>query len=106
MFLEARWYSGDCNHCKQLCRILSLLQLNLENEWTSQSLCVVYFLFYDVCVKNEKEEIRRRVSCISKKWENMYFYFFSVVRNKIVCLICSKGVSVPKEYNLRRHHET
>jgi hypothetical protein len=28
------------------------------------------------------------------------------VRDKIVCLICNKGVSVPKEYNLRRHYET
>jgi hypothetical protein len=33
-------------------------------------------------------------------------YFFSVVRDKIVCFIFSKGVSVPKEYNLRRHYET
>jgi hypothetical protein len=35
----------------------------------------------------------------------MYF-FFSVVRDKIVCLTCSKAVSAPKEYNLRRHYET
>jgi hypothetical protein len=33
-------------------------------------------------------------------------YFFSVVRDKIVCLICSQAVSTPKEYNLRRHYET
>jgi hypothetical protein len=32
--------------------------------------------------------------------------FFSVVRDKIVCLICNKRVSAPKEYNLRRHSET
>jgi hypothetical protein len=29
-------------------------------------------------------------------WENMYFC--SVVRGKIVCLICGKAVSAPKEY--------
>jgi hypothetical protein len=34
------------------------------------------------------------------------FFFFSLVRDKIVCLICSKAVSAPKEYNLRRHYET
>jgi hypothetical protein len=39
-----------------------------------------------------------------KKWENIYF--FSVVRDKIVCLIYNKRVSVPKECNLRRHYET
>jgi hypothetical protein len=32
--------------------------------------------------------------------------FFSVVRDKIVCLICNKKVSVPKEYSLHRHYET
>jgi hypothetical protein len=35
-----------------------------------------------------------------------HYFFFSVVHHKIVCLICNKGVSVPKEYNLRRHYET
>jgi hypothetical protein len=39
-----------------------------------------------------------------EKWENIYF--FSVVRDKIVSLICNKGVSVPKEYNLCHHYET
>jgi hypothetical protein len=33
-------------------------------------------------------------------------YLFSEVREKIVCLICNKGVSVPKEKNLHRHYET
>jgi hypothetical protein len=30
-------------------------------------------------------------------------YFFSVVRDKTVCLTCS---TAPKEYSLRRHYET
>jgi hypothetical protein len=53
-------------------------------------------------VKKRKLEDKGRV--FQEKWENMYF--FSVVRDKIVCLICSKVVSAPKEYNLRRHYET
>jgi hypothetical protein len=32
--------------------------------------------------------------------------FFSIVHDKIVCLICSKAVSAPNEYNLRHHYET
>jgi hypothetical protein len=52
---------------------------------------VVYFLFCDVCVKKEEEEIRRRVSCISRKMGKRVF--FSVMRDKI---ICNNGVSVPK----------
>jgi hypothetical protein len=32
-------------------------------------------------------------------------YVFSVVRDKIVCLICSKTVSATKEYNLCHHYE-
>jgi hypothetical protein len=38
--------------------------------------------------------------------KNEKTYFFSVVHDKIVCLFFNKGVSVPKEYNLRRHYET
>jgi hypothetical protein len=53
-------------------------------------------------VKKGKLEDKGRV--FRKKWENMYF--FSVVRDKIVCLISSKAVSAPKEYNLGRHYET
>jgi hypothetical protein len=33
-----------------------------------------------------------------EKWDNMYY--FSAEQEKIVCLICNKGVSVPKEYIL------
>jgi hypothetical protein len=33
-------------------------------------------------------------------------YFISVVHDKIVCLVCSNGVSVPNEYNLHRLCET
>jgi hypothetical protein len=33
-------------------------------------------------------------------------FFDSVVSDKIVCHICSKGLLAPKEYNLRHHYET
>jgi hypothetical protein len=51
-------------------------------------------------VKKRKLEDEGRV--FQEKWKNIYV--FSVVRDKIVYLICSKAVSAPKEYNLRRHH--
>jgi hypothetical protein len=54
--------------------------------------------------KIKERKFEDKCSVFQEKWENMYF--FSVVRDKIVCLICNKGVSVPKEYNLRRHYET
>uniref|UniRef100_A0A671DNN0 SPIN-DOC-like zinc-finger domain-containing protein n=1 Tax=Rhinolophus ferrumequinum TaxID=59479 RepID=A0A671DNN0_RHIFE len=37
-------------------------------------------------------------------WENEYF--FMEVKGKCVCLIYNESVSVMKEYNVRRHHET
>jgi hypothetical protein len=58
------------------------------------SLCVIFFIC-DACVKNEEEEIRRRVSCISRKMGK--HVFFSVVCDKIVLSHFNKGVSVSKE---------
>jgi hypothetical protein len=54
--------------------------------------------------KMKKRKLEHECRVFQEKWESMYF--FSVVRDKIVCLICNKGVSAPKEYNLRRHYET
>jgi hypothetical protein len=53
-------------------------------------------------MKKRKLEAEGRV--FQQKWENVIF--FSVVRDKIVCIICNKGVSAPKEHNFRRHYET
>ena len=39
-----------------------------------------------------------------KTWEHKYF--FTEIDSVAVCLICKQRVSVLKEYNLRRHHET
>ena len=33
-------------------------------------------------------------------------YLFAVVNSKVLCLVCQNVVSVPNEYNLRRHFET
>lgn len=37
-------------------------------------------------------------------WTEKYFFISS--HNKIVCLICKSSVSIPKEYNVKRHYET
>ena len=41
---------------------------------------------------------------LNPEWTNKYL--FTVVNSKILCLVCRNVVSVPKEYNLRRHFET
>jgi hypothetical protein len=57
----------------------------------------VWYIFYLMMsvskVKKRKLEDESRV--FQEKWENIYFYFFGVVRNKIVCLICNKGALYP-----------
>jgi hypothetical protein len=54
--------------------------------------------------KLKKRKLEDEGRLFQEKWENTYF--FSVVRDKIVCLIRSKAVSAPKECNLHRHYET
>jgi hypothetical protein len=53
--------------------------------------------------KVKKRKLEDKGCVFQEKWENMYV--FSVVRDKIVCLICSKAVSATKEYNLCHHYE-
>lgn len=54
------------------------------------------------------EKKRRSVTdekrVFQEKWENMYFV--SEIKGRILCLICQKTISVPKDYNVRRHYET
>ncbi|XP_028663975.1 general transcription factor II-I repeat domain-containing protein 2-like [Erpetoichthys calabaricus] len=38
------------------------------------------------------------------RWETEYM--FTYLKDRPVCLVCGANVSVPKEYNLRRHYET
>ena len=40
----------------------------------------------------------------NSEWTNKYL--FTVANSKILCLVCRKVVSVPKEYNLICHFET
>ncbi len=37
-------------------------------------------------------------------WESLYF--FTMQNSKLTCLICRDTISVLKEYNVRRHHES
>ena len=39
-----------------------------------------------------------------EKWENLYFV--TQVGDKLCCMICLQCISVPKEYNVRRHYDT
>ncbi|PNF15430.1 hypothetical protein B7P43_G18458 [Cryptotermes secundus] len=52
--------------------------------------------------KKRTIESERRV--FQEKWE--IAYFCSEIEGKITCLICGQNISVPKEYNVRRHYET
>ncbi|XP_017770200.1 PREDICTED: general transcription factor II-I repeat domain-containing protein 2-like [Nicrophorus vespilloides] len=54
-------------------------------------------------LKSKKRKFNVEGRVFQQKWESLYF--FSIVQNKILCLICIKEITVPKEYNLRRHYE-
>jgi len=43
---------------------------------------------------------------IKNRKRNTVGYTSSQIQNDIVCLICSKMVSVSQEYQVKRHHET
>ncbi|KAM3936090.1 general transcription factor II-I repeat domain-containing protein 2B-like [Leptodactylus fuscus] len=54
------------------------------------------------CSKKQKIADEKRL--FQDKWENLYFV--TQVGDKITCLICLQCISVPKEYNVRRHYDT
>ena len=54
--------------------------------------------------ENKKRKIESKGRVFNSEWTNKYL--FTVVKSKILCLVCRKMVSVPKAYNLRRHFET
>ncbi|XP_026475998.1 general transcription factor II-I repeat domain-containing protein 2B-like [Ctenocephalides felis] len=39
-----------------------------------------------------------------ERWK--FDYFFTIVKDKAVCLLCSETVAVLKEYNIKRHYKT
>jgi hypothetical protein len=64
----------------------------------------MHFDFVMSVSKVKKRKLEDEGHVFQEKWENKYS--FSVVRDEIVCLICSKAVSASKQYNLRQHFET
>ena len=54
--------------------------------------------------ENKKRKIESEGRVFNSEWANKYL--FTAVNSKILCLVCQNMVSVPKEYNLRRHFET
>ena len=50
-----------------------------------------------------KRKIESEGRVFNSEWTNKYL--FTVVNSKVLCLVCRNVVSVPKEYNLRRHFE-
>ena len=52
--------------------------------------------------KKRKIVDERRI--FNEAWTNLYF--FIEVKEKPLCLICQKSISVVKEYNLKRHYDT
>ena len=53
--------------------------------------------------KNKKRKIESEERVFNSEWTNKYLL---IVNSKILCLVCRNMVSIPKEYNLRRHFET
>ena len=41
---------------------------------------------------------------LNKEWKNSYF--FVKIREKPVCLVCSKHVTEMKQLNLQRHYDS
>ncbi|CAL1573010.1 unnamed protein product [Knipowitschia caucasica] len=54
------------------------------------------------CSKVRK--IDRECRVFNEQWTRDYF--FVPWKDRAICIICKENVSVFKEYNLRRHHET
>jgi hypothetical protein len=52
--------------------------------------------------KVRKINLEHRGHVFQENWET---YCFSVVSDTVVCLICSRMVSSPNDYNLRRSYE-
>ena len=52
--------------------------------------------------KKRKIDSERRL--FNSEWTNKYLFVMN--KSKIICLVCRETISVPKEYNLRRHLET
>jgi len=59
-------------------------------------------MYKKLCSKQTKEgKVGDENRSFNEKWK--FDYFFTVVKDKAVCLLCS--ISVLKQYNLKRHYE-
>jgi hypothetical protein len=54
--------------------------------------------------KSNTRKVDRENRNFQPQWESKYY--FGVVKDKTICLICQKSVAVLKEYNIKRHFET
>ena len=54
--------------------------------------------------EEKKRKIDSEHRAFNSEWMNKYL--FVTYKDKIICLVCRERISVPKEYNLRRHLET
>ena len=57
------------------------------------------------------KNLKRKIDCenrvFNEEWTDKYVFIMpSFVNAKPLCLICNESVSVLKEYNIRRHHES
>ena len=71
--------------------LTSIFSLFVSNEHTAMT-------------ENKKRKIESEGRVFNSEWTNKYL--FTAENLKILCLVCQNMVSVPKEYNLRRHFET
>ncbi len=57
--------------------------------------------------KNLKRKVDTENRAYKEEWKDIYAFILpSFVNAKPVCLVSNKAVTVCKEYNIRRHHET
>lgn len=52
----------------------------------------------------QKRRLTDKKRVFQLKWEELSFV--SEFSNKIQCLVCQQVITIPKEYNTRRHCET
>ena len=91
----------------------TFLFLNLETNCIDRKLSF-YNIFISTCLivivvnisyqQTNKRKVRDETRSSNEKWK--LDYFFTLVRDKAVCLLCSDSVFVLKEYNIKRHYET
>ena len=53
--------------------------------------------------QTKKQKVGDENRSFNEKWK--LDYFFTLMKDKAVCLLCSDSVSVLKEYNIKRHYE-